>query len=72
MNHAPIGYVYEADAHCPGCAFARFGLMRDDPDTLDAEGNPIGVIAPWDETPSEGEVCGTCGDEISEPWWAAL
>lgn len=76
----PIAYTYEADVHCPGCTIARFGRCPDGwvgcptcahpSDGLDSEGNPVGVVAPWDEwcEPSEHGrhvlVCGTCGDEI--------
>jgi len=68
----PIAYTYEADHHCPGCAFAAFG--RDEhgfvpEDAVDSEGNPIGAVAPWDEWYEIGEgnqtlVCGTCGGVI--------
>ena len=66
--HDPIAYTYEADTHCPGCAFKRFG--RDEngfvPENAeDSEGNGVGVIAPWDEW--EGVLaCGTCGGVIRE------
>ena len=64
--HDPVAYTYEADIHCPSCAFKRFG--RDEHGFVsesaeDNEGNPIGVIAPWDEV-DEIVICGTCGDEI--------
>ena len=64
----PIAYTYEADVHCPDCALDRFGGALDDENTTDQEGNGVGVIAPWDETPAEGMYCGDCGDEIAEPW----
>lgn len=64
----PIAYTYEADVHCPGCARKRFGAALDDPDTVDSEGNTLGVIAPWDETNPTGEYCGDCGGEIAEPY----
>lgn len=72
----PIAYTYEADYHCPPCAFARFG--KDEHGTVpesarDGEDNPVGAVAPWDEWQQgtgEREVlaCGTCGDiiEVSE------
>lgn len=70
-RHDPIGYTYDADVHCPGCAIARFGKEDGRPwvrgDAVDHEGNPIGVIAPWDETAPEGEYCGTCGGQIAPP-----
>jgi len=68
MSHAPIAYTYEADVHCPACARARFGDALDDPDTEDREGNTLGVIFEWDETPATGEHCGDCGEEVAEPW----
>lgn len=67
----PIAYTYEADHHCEACALARFG--RDDHGDIigtDSEGNPVGVVAPWDEwhEPSQEGLqvlsCGTCGREI--------
>lgn len=79
--HDPIAYTYEADHHCPGCTEARFGRSEDgwiageNEDgsyPVDGEGNPVGVVAPWDEwwEPSLDEpqtlVCGTCGGEIDE------
>lgn len=77
MGHLdPIAYTYEADYHCPDCAETRFGGTRRDggyfiaEDCEDAEGNPIGIVAPWDEwwDPTYEEVqtltCGTCGAEL--------
>lgn len=76
----PIAYTYDADTHCPPCALARFGrgdgqfigtLANGDP-ALDSEGNPVGVIAPWDEwcEPSEPGTatlrCGTCEGVIEQ------
>jgi len=67
-----IGYTYDADVHCPGCAIARFGQepghywVRED--AVDSEGNPVHPIAPWDETSEEGEYCGTCHGQIASPW----
>lgn len=68
-SHDPIAYVYDADLHCPGCAEQRFG--RDEHGFIagkgaaDSEGNTPGVLAPWDETDSHGEHCGTCGGQIA-------
>jgi hypothetical protein len=70
--HDPIAYTYEADHHCPGCAFARFGRDADGfvpEDATDGEGNPVGVVAPWDEWYEIGEgdqtlACADCGGEI--------
>ena len=70
-----IGYTYDADVHCPGCAIARFGQepghywVRED--AVDSEGNPVHPIAPWDETSEEGEYCGTCHGQIASPWTTA-
>lgn len=71
--HDPIAYTYEADFHCPGCAEARFGRGADGfiaSESTDSEGNPVGVVAPWDEWwsgDSDAETalyCDTCGGEI--------
>lgn len=70
-SHEPIGYTYEADVHCPDCAEARHGRSARGfigEDKHDGEGNPVGVIAPWDETHPHGEHCGTCGERIAEPY----
>ncbi len=71
-KHDPIAYIYEADHHCPRCAFKRFGADADGwiaGDAIDREGNTVGVLAPWDEWQcfdGENETlgCGTCGDVI--------
>lgn len=70
----PIAYTYEADHHCPACAFAKFG--RDGhgfvpADAVDGEGNPVGAVAPWDEWFNVGYgpqvlVCGDCCTVIGE------
>ena len=70
----PIAYTYEADYHCPACAFARFG--RDSHGFVpegaeDDGGNPVGAVAPWDEWFSVGYgpqvlVCGDCGGVLDE------
>lgn len=70
-SHDPIGYTYDADVHCPDCAenaHGRSGRGFIGEDKHDGEGNPVGVIAPWDETSPHGEHCGTCGDRIAEPY----
>ncbi len=70
-SHEPIGYTYEADVHCPRCAEARHGRSARGfigEDAHDGEGNPVGAVAPWDETHPHGEHCGTCHDEIAEPY----
>ena len=75
MGHLdPIAYTYEADHHCPDCAKERFGVDRNGfvpEDAEDNEGNPVGVVAPWDEWQSfeggdETLACGTCGEVIAE------
>jgi hypothetical protein len=54
-----VGYTYEADLHCVGCARARFA----DPDhAIDSEGNPAHPIFASDWTPSDR--CGDCGDDL--------
>ena len=74
----PIAYTYEADYHCPDCAFKRFG--RDDngfvpEDAKDSEGNPVGAVSPWEEWYDndlyEGNSyavlgCSDCGEIIEE------
>jgi len=69
----PIAYTYEADYHCPNCAFARFGqdeLGFVPIDSEDDEGNTIGIVSPWDEwydvSTDECQIlaCGTCHDII--------
>lgn len=76
MGHFdPIAYTYEADYHCPDCAIERFGsdeLGFVPINAEDDEGNPVGVVAPWDEwcDPDNHEcevmVCGDCGTWIEE------
>jgi hypothetical protein len=85
MSTHPIAYTYEADTHCPDCTAARFGTEPGYPwppeDARDSEGNPIGALAPWDDTCEGGEdadrnwigdtahctlACGTCGATIEE------
>jgi len=61
-NLTPIAYTYDADVHCPACAEHKFGRGPGGwiaEDCEDSEGNPVGVVAPWDEW--EGDMwCGTC------------
>jgi hypothetical protein len=70
-SYDPIGYTYDADVHCPGCAIKRFGKEPGRPwvreDAVDSEGNPVHPIAPWDETAEGGEYCGTCHGQIASP-----
>lgn len=68
-SHDPIAYTYDADTHCPACAEDRYdrgpgGWIAEDCE--DSEGNPVGVIAPWDDEP-DGLYCGTCHGTILEP-----
>lgn len=72
MRHEPIAFIYEADTHCPDCAEKRFGRGTRGfiaEGAIDHEGNPVGVIAPWDEWFDAGcgyqsLACGTCGEVI--------
>jgi len=74
MAHDPIAYTYEADYHCPDCAEKRFGRGEDGwiaQDAEDNEGNPVGVVAPWDEWQQGDQAveilrCGTCERVIEE------
>ena len=60
-HYAIVGYVYEADIHCIRCARARFGDdALADPDTVDGEDNPLGVVFAGDES-ADAEHCGDCG-----------
>jgi len=70
-----LAYTYEADHHCPECAFARFGQDEHGSvpeDAVDGENNPIGAVFPWDEwwEPSIDDpqtlVCSDCGAELDE------
>jgi hypothetical protein len=79
MMYDPIAYTYDADYHCPECAEARFGRSVDRfifgrsvdgfiaEGSEDSEGNPVGIVSPWDEwwEPSEDScqalACGDCG-----------
>lgn len=70
-----IAWTYEADIHCPDCARKRFGdaidngsdADHDGPPPTDNEGNEVHPMFASDETDPQGETCGTCGAEISEP-----
>lgn len=69
MGHLdPIAYSYDADTHCPDCARERFGANEHGHVYgEDSEGNPVGIVSPWDEVDvSCGIYCGTCGEEIVE------
>jgi hypothetical protein len=57
---APIAFVYMADIYCPSCARDDFGDALKDPDTVDGEGNPLGVVPPWSDA-FTGNRCGSCG-----------
>lgn len=71
----PIAYTYNADRHCPECAWRKYGSVLDE--AIDDEGNPVGAIAPWDEWHIHSEhlqdfpdtpavlMCSTC-EEIIE------
>ena len=62
-----IAWTYEADYHCPDCAWRRFGHALEDPDTVDREGNPLHPVFSWDEAPIDGIACGDCGEVIVPP-----
>jgi hypothetical protein len=52
--------AYEAAHHCESHAIARFGFdALNDGSARDAEGNPIGACAPWDEC-SDDAYCDEC------------
>lgn len=71
--HRPVAYTYQADYHCPDCTFKAHG--QDDhgyppEDAEDAEGNPIGAVAPWDEwwwqsDEPEALYCADCGASLA-------
>ena len=62
-----IGYAYDADLHCPGCATVANMTGEN---ATDSEGNPVGVLFDTDETGDAGpEHCGTCGDPLRDEWW---
>lgn len=62
-----LAYTYEAAYHCPACARVYFGADLDAPDTVDREGNPIGVLFSTDEADESGVYCDDCRREIVEP-----
>lgn len=64
MAYEPVAFVYDADVHCPDCA-RDAGMDKEG--AVDSEGNPVGVVAPWDDNYPDGLYCGTCGDEIVAP-----
>lgn len=63
-------WTYEADIHCNDCAEKRFGYiaLHQEPYAQDSEGNEVHPVFESDEAPAEGEVCGTCGEVISESY----
>ena len=61
-----IGYAYEADIHCPDCAYERFGKLLDESDTTDSEGNPIHPVFASDIHFDESECCGDCFASLIE------
>lgn len=84
MGHLdPLAYTYEADYHCWDCATSRFGVDENGfvPwNAEDSEGNPVGIVAPWDEWRSDPDyeecevlVCGDCEKWIEESHtWACI
>lgn len=78
MSHDADAYIYDADYHCEDCALRRFGRDEDGDITgEDSEGNEVGVVAPWDESPGLSDhdwdagpylfACGTCGTVMLAP-----
>ena len=65
-----IGWAYDGDYHCEGCAWRRFGrkLLDDTNPPEDSEGNEVHPMFAGDEFGEDGECCGDCGAEIVEPW----
>jgi hypothetical protein len=64
----PIAYTYNASENCPACTAEMFGVDENGfiPESArDSEGNPVGAIAPWDET-ENGITCDDCGKVIRE------
>jgi hypothetical protein len=60
-----VGYTYEADVHCVGCAFDRFGDMLDRDEAADSEGNrPHPVFSIDEDFLEEHDACSTCGDRL--------
>jgi hypothetical protein len=61
-------YSYDAALHCPDCAYDRFGDGYNEADTVDSEGNSLGVVFDTDEigTDSEDgkEYCDDCHEEL--------
>lgn len=62
MAHATdvVGWAYEADVHCTGCAETRFPQIRNDEGAtaVDAEGNEVTPIFNGEDA---YEDCGSCG-----------
>lgn len=63
-----IGWAYDADLHCDGCARERFGAKLDDDENApeDSEGNEVHPMFAGDEHDPAGEFCGDCGGPIWE------
>jgi len=59
-----IAYVYEASLHCPKCAEKRFGRALQNPETRDAEGNPLGAVFAWNTLPEELAYCDDCMEPL--------
>lgn len=72
MGHLdPVGYTYDADTYCPGCALERFGQDENGwipEDAVDGENNPVGAIAPWNEAGDTPTHCAECGALINDSW----
>jgi hypothetical protein len=63
-TYDPIAYTYDADYHCPACTEERFGRSERGfiaEDSEDSEGNPVGILSPWDEWWQETSECDVLG-----------
>lgn len=58
-NSAPIAYSSCAALYCPDCA-ERLELTT--PGAMDRDGNPVGVVAPWEEC---NDFCDCCFSPLS-------
>lgn len=62
-----VAYTYEADIHCPNCAYDRFGdslYNVTPPFPTDREGNDIHAVYAGDEILLDHSTCGDCFDKL--------
>jgi hypothetical protein len=64
-----VAYTYDAEYHCPDCAYARFGILLDADSTVDREGNPLYPVASWENIRPD-ESCNDCGEYINSGYVA--